>query len=99
MRVAWFFLAGAGLLALAAAAAAAASAAEPGMTTAVTAFSAQSRRQNRRPASRPRITVRPRERDLSDFRRVCEPVFEERWIPQWGGSVLYASQRCRWVRL
>jgi hypothetical protein len=29
--------------------------------------------------------------------RVCEPVFEERWIPQWGGNVLYAGQSCRWV--
>ena len=29
--------------------------------------------------------------------RECGPVFEERWIPQWGGRVLYAGQSCRWV--
>jgi hypothetical protein len=29
--------------------------------------------------------------------RECAPVFEERWIPQWGGRVLYAGQSCRWV--
>jgi hypothetical protein len=67
------------------------------------AFSAQARRPARRSRTRPRITVRPAlptgERDLTRWRRDCVPVFEERWIPQWGGHVLYASQRCRWVRL
>jgi hypothetical protein len=53
---------------------------------------------------RPRITVRPlrpREpygRDLSNWKRDCVPIFVERNIPQWGGRVIYASQRCRWVR-
>ncbi|HEX2216256.1 MAG TPA: hypothetical protein VHG27_06140 [Xanthobacteraceae bacterium] len=67
--------------------------------------SAQARRRVRRP---PRITVRPTRpalsplgygtgADLSDWKRECVPVFEERWIPQWGGRVLYANQRCRWV--
>ena len=59
-------------------------------------LSAQTRRDGRRRP--PRITVRPAERDLSNYKRACVPVFEERWIPQWGGYVLYASQRCRWVR-
>ncbi|MCC7347167.1 MAG: hypothetical protein IT538_07185 [Variibacter sp.] len=59
-------------------------------------ISAQSRRRTRRT---PRITVRPRMSPApgQDYRRLCRPVFEERWIPQWGGRVLYASQNCRWV--
>jgi len=78
-----------------------ASGAEAGLS----AFSAQERRSARRTPARPRITVRPvrpglpPDRDLSRYRRLCEPVFEERWIPQWGGNVLYAGERCRWVRL
>jgi hypothetical protein len=62
-----------------------------------TEISAQRRRRGR-------ITVRPlrpREpygRDLSNWKRDCVPIFVERNIPQWGGRVIYASQRCRWVR-
>lgn len=58
--------------------------------------SAQTQRRTRRTT---RITVRPRVAPsfVGDFRRDCVPVFEERWIPQWGGRVLYASQRCRWI--
>jgi hypothetical protein len=58
--------------------------------------SAQTQRRTRRPT---RITVRPRVAPsyVGDFRRDCRPVFEERWIPQWGGRVLYAGQSCRWV--
>jgi hypothetical protein len=68
----------------------------PGAQTRTPEVSAQARRRARRP---PRITVRPLERDLSRYKRACVPVFEERWIPQWGGRVLYASQSCRWVRV
>jgi hypothetical protein len=78
----------------------------PGVHAGAVELSAQSRRNGRRP---PRITVRPErpalsppgygtDEDLSAWKRDCVPVFEERWIPQWGGRVLYASQRCRWVR-
>jgi hypothetical protein len=50
-----------------------------------------------------RITVRPLPRvqvapSPVPMVRECEPAFEERWIPQWGGRVLYAGQSCRWVR-
>jgi hypothetical protein len=45
--------------------------------------------------ARTRIEVRPARGPLH---RECEPVFQERWIPQWGGRVLYASQRCWWAR-
>jgi hypothetical protein len=77
--------------------------AEQPSAASVTDLSAQTRRVvRRRPA---RITVRPvrplplpRNGDLSNYKRACVPVFEQRWIPQWGGRVLYASQRCRWVR-
>ena len=69
-----------------------------------TELSAQSRRRTRRT----RVTVRPTRpglsppgygtgADLSRWKRACVPVFIERNIPQWGGPVLYASQRCRWV--
>ncbi|HEX2216970.1 MAG TPA: hypothetical protein VHG27_09825, partial [Xanthobacteraceae bacterium] len=68
-------------------------------------ISSQDRRRIRRA---PRITVRPVRpalsppgygtgADLSNWKRDCVPVFEERWIPQWGGRVLYANQRCRWM--
>lgn len=64
-------------------------------------LSAQSRRYARR-ALVPRVRrapVRIRVTPLAGpLRRECDPVFEERFIPQWGGAVLYASQRCRWVR-
>ena len=46
-------------------------------------------------AERPRIRVTPLPRPL---RRECVAVFEERWIPQWGGLVLYPGQRCWWTR-
>jgi hypothetical protein len=55
-----------------------------------TDVSAQTRR-----AQRPRIRVYPLPGPL---RRECVPVFQERWIPQWGGWVLYAGQRCWWTR-
>ena len=36
-------------------------------------------------------------RNRAPMVRECAPVFEERWIPQWGGRVLYAGQSCRWA--
>jgi hypothetical protein len=97
MRWTSLLVAGVGMLALASLSQPAALAGERDAAASVAEFSAQSQPR----ARRPRITVRPaeRERDLSNYRRECEPVFEERWIPQWGGRVLYASQRCRWVRM
>jgi len=56
-------------------------------------FSSQHRPVVRR--ARTRIEVRPAPGPL---RRECVPVFQERWIPAWGGRVLYASQRCWWTR-
>jgi hypothetical protein len=56
--------------------------------------SAQSRRHQARRA-RTRIEVRPLRGPL---RRDCTAVFQERWIPQWGGRVLYAGQDCHWTR-
>jgi hypothetical protein len=43
--------------------------------------------------------VRPLEAHptLHGMRRDCVPTFRERYIPQWGGLVLSASQRCWWV--
>lgn len=99
MRWACLILAGAAWLALGLPDSTTAWAQDADIAAHPTDLSAQNRRQARRPRARTRITVRPLPRDLSDYRRLCEPVFEERWIPQWGGSVLYASQRCRWVRL
>ena len=58
-----------------------------------TDMSGQTRRETRR--ARTRIEVRPLRGPL---RRDCVPVFQERWIPQWGGSVLYAGQECHWTR-
>jgi hypothetical protein len=55
--------------------------------------SAQSRHPARR--ARTRIEVRPLRGPL---RRDCTAVFQERWIPQWGGRVLYAGQDCHWTR-
>jgi hypothetical protein len=46
-------------------------------------------------AERPRIRITPLPTPL---RRECVAVFEERWIPQWGGLVLYPGQRCWWTR-
>ena len=60
-------------------------------------FSADLSAQSRRALRRARITVRP-PRGIGPLRRECVPVFEERLIPQWGGRVLYASQRCWWTR-
>ena len=57
--------------------------------------SSQTRREFRR--ARTRIEVRPLYRS-GPVRRECVPVFQERWIPQWGGLVLYASQSCWWTR-
>jgi hypothetical protein len=59
-------------------------------TAVATELSAQTRT-----AERPRIRVYPLPGPL---RRECVPVFQERWIPQWGGWVLYAGQRCWWTR-
>jgi hypothetical protein len=58
-----------------------------------TDVSAQERRERRRAPIR--IEVRPLRGPVY---RECVPVFEERLIPQWGGRVLYASQRCWWTR-
>jgi hypothetical protein len=55
--------------------------------------SAQARHQAQR--ARTRIEVRPLRGPL---RRDCTAVFQERWIPQWGGRVLYAGQDCHWTR-
>jgi hypothetical protein len=60
-----------------------------------TDISAQNRPPVRRARARPRIEVRPL---LGPLRRDCHVVFQERWIPQWGGSVLYAGQDCHWTR-
>jgi hypothetical protein len=46
-------------------------------------------------AERPRIRITPLPGPL---RRECVAVFEQRWIPQWGGLVLYPGQRCWWTR-
>jgi hypothetical protein len=88
-----FFAAAAFAVALASFVPARAEAVAPGMTQAGTELSAQARRNTRRA----RITVRPT-RGVGPLRRQCVPVFEERLIPQWGGRVLYASQRCYWTR-
>jgi hypothetical protein len=48
-----------------------------------------------RRAERPRIRITPLP---SPLRRECVAVFVERWIPQWGGLVLYPGQRCWWTR-
>ncbi|MBX6425740.1 MAG: hypothetical protein IRZ09_07450 [Variibacter sp.] len=63
-----------------------------GPQAAVGDLSSQARRERRRAPTR--IEVRPLRGPLH---RACVPVFEERWIPQWGGRVLYASQRCWWT--
>ncbi len=55
-------------------------------------LSAQERIVRRRP---PRIEIRPLPGPL---RRECVAVFQERWIPQWGGYVLYPGQQCWWTR-
>jgi hypothetical protein len=46
-------------------------------------------------AERPRIRITPLPGPL---RRECVAVFVQRWIPQWGGLVLYPGQRCWWTR-
>jgi hypothetical protein len=56
-------------------------------------ISAQARLSARR--ARTRIEIHPLPGPL---RRECVPVFQERWIPQWGGWVLYSGQRCWWTR-
>jgi hypothetical protein len=62
--------------------------------------SAQERRVRRRAPTR--IEVRPLrrapERLYPDSYRECVPVMVERWIPQWGGRVIHASQSCWWTR-
>ncbi len=50
--------------------------------------------QTRREPTRLRVTPLP-----GKLERECVPVFQERWIPQWGGWVLRAGQSCRWVRV
>jgi hypothetical protein len=60
--------------------------AEPGISQDATA-------QSQRPRTRLRVTPLP-----GPLRRECVPVFRERWIPQWGGWVLNAGQRCWWTR-
>lgn len=60
---------------------------------AATDVSAQERAPLRR--VRTRIEVYPLPGPL---RRECVAVFEERYIPQWGGPVLYPGQRCWWTR-
>jgi hypothetical protein len=58
-----------------------------------TELSAQSRAPSRR--ARTRIEIYPLPGPL---RRECVAAFQERWIPQWGGWVLYPGQRCWWTR-
>jgi hypothetical protein len=36
--------------------------------------------------------------DRAPLHRDCRAVFDERWIPEWGGRVLYAGQDCWWAR-
>jgi hypothetical protein len=72
---------------------AAAAEAERLQTTTPTASAIELSSQAR--AERPRIRVTPLPGPL---RRECVAVFEERWIPQWGGFVLYPGQRCWWTR-
>jgi hypothetical protein len=58
-------------------------------------ISAQAREPQR---ARTRIRVRPLRRAAPEpLHRECVPVFTERWIPQWGGRVLYAGQQCWWA--
>jgi hypothetical protein len=92
-------LAAAALLALLAGQAAQARAPQPATETAArpaSALSAQARAARPRRAPT-RIEVRPLY-GPNPLHRECVPVFTERWIPQWGGRVLYASQRCWWSR-
>jgi hypothetical protein len=88
--------------------AAAAAGIEPAMAARPSDLSAQERRTVRRSARRSstRIIVRPAapgvrpleaHPTLHGMRRDCVPTFRERYIPQWGGLVLSASQRCWWV--
>jgi hypothetical protein len=56
--------------------------------------SAQQRRAEPRRAPT-RIEVYPLRGPL---RRECVAVYTERWIPQWGGNVIYPGQRCWWTR-
>jgi hypothetical protein len=35
--------------------------------------------------------------DRTPLHRDCRAVFDERWIPEWGGRVLYAGQDCWWA--
>jgi hypothetical protein len=58
-----------------------------------TDLSAQTRAPARR--ARTRIEIYPLPGPL---RRECVAAFQERWIPQWGGWVLYPGQRCWWTR-
>ena len=60
---------------------------------AATDVSSQERAPLRR--ARTRIEVYPLPGPL---RRECVAVFTERYIPQWGGLVLYPGQRCWWTR-
>ena len=88
------------LIGLAAAEAAPASQKHAKAQTVMTDVSAQTRRVRRRAPTR--IEVRPLrrapERLYPDSYRECVPVMVERWIPQWGGRVIHASQRCWWTR-
>jgi hypothetical protein len=74
------------------AASAASSAAKRSAAIAVD-VSSQERAPLRR--ARTRIEVHPLPGPL---RRECVAVFQERYIPQWGGLVLYPGQRCWWTR-
>lgn len=65
-------------------------------------LSAQSRRRARITVRRPgRAGLSPpgygTDADLSRWKRDCVAVFEPRFIPARGETVIYGSQRCRWV--
>src|SRR4051812_9143632 len=64
---------------------------QPGPTD----ISAQDRTARRRAPTR--IEVYPLRRP-SRLQRECVAVYQERWIPQWGGLVLRPGQECWWVR-
>lgn len=100
LRLSWFGLL-AGLLAAVPVTAAPAAGRASSVAAKPSDLSGQERRAVRR--SPTRIIVRrpplPIEAHpyLHGMRRECVPTFRERYIPQWGGMVLSASQRCWWT--
>jgi hypothetical protein len=58
--------------------------------------SAQDRPLRRRAPTRIEVRPLPRTQLPPHAYRECVPVMVERWIPQWGGRVIHASQSCWW---